>query len=235
MKNNTKICALILARGGSKRLPKKNIKDFSGKPLISWTIESALKAQRFDRIFCYSDDDQILSTAIRSGAEVPFKRPELISGDNISSIETIKYFLNELRINDLYYPDYIVLLQPTSPLRTEKHIVSALNEAMKKNFDLMVSVKKNKTLFKNIRYIADGKLKNLKSELENRTEISLKDYELYSANGAIYIFNVKALDKNLPIESYDTIPFVMKEIESMDIDTKEQFIISEQIFKINHE
>ena len=58
---------------------------------------------------------------------------------------------------------------------------------------------------------------------------------MYSANGAIYIFNVKALDKNLPIDSYETIPFVMKEIESMDIDTKEQFIISEQIFKINHE
>ena len=59
MKNKTKICALILARGGSKRLPNKNVKIFSGKPLITWTVESALKAKRFDRVFCYSDDDQI--------------------------------------------------------------------------------------------------------------------------------------------------------------------------------
>ena len=164
MKNKTKICALILARGGSKRLPNKNVKIFSGKPLITWTVESALKAKRFDRVFCYSDDDQILSAAIIAGAESPFKRPELISGDKVSSLETIKYFLNELRTKDKYYPDYIVLLQPTSPLRTDKHIVSAINEAMVKKFDLLVSVKKNKTLFKNIRYISDGKLKNLKSE-----------------------------------------------------------------------
>lgn len=235
MSNKIKICALVLARGGSKRLPSKNIKNFSGKPLISWTINSAVKSCRFDRVFCYSDNDQIIDASIEAGAEVPFKRPKIISGDDVSSLETIKYFLSELKKSDSYYPDYLVLLQPTSPLRTKEHIISALDEAIDKQFDLLVSVKKIKTPLKNIRFISDGKLNILKERLEEKSKMLIDDYDLYSANGAIYIFNVLTLDQNLPMESFTTIPYVMKEIESIDIDTEEEFIISEEIFKINYE
>ena len=231
MKNKNKICALILARGGSKRLPDKNIKFFYGSPLITWTIKAAINTNRLDKVYCYSDDIKIINTSIEAGAEAPFERPEIVSGDSISSLETIRYFLKQLKEDNTYYPDLLVLLQPTSPLRTSDHINSALDEVINKKFDLLMSVKKIKSSFKNIRFLSGGKLLNLK----NKFKVHIDDFDLYSANGAIYVFNVESLDKNLPPESFRTIPFVMNEIESFDIDTEEEFIISEQIFKINHD
>ena len=235
MRNEIKICALILARGGSKRLPNKNIKSFNGKPLISWTVISAINSNRFDKVYCYSDDSKILDACIIEGAEVPFDRPKKVSGDSISSLETIKHFLSQLKNNNAYYPDFLVLLQPTSPLRTSEHIIGALEQTLDKNFDVLVSVKKNKSTLNNIRFISHGKLHNLKDNLEDEFKINLENYDLYSANGAIYIFNVASLDQNLSQKSFKTIPYVMSEIESFDIDTEEDFIISEQIFKINNE
>ena len=100
---------------------------------------------------------------------------------------------------------------------------------------MLISVRKIKTPFENMRYISDGELYNLKDNLENKYKVNIDDFELYSANGAIYIFNVASLDQNKPPKSFKTIPYIMNEIESFDIDTEEEFIISEQIFKINRE
>jgi len=235
VKSKIKICALILARGGSKRLPNKNIKFFNGSPLVTWTVNSAINTDRFDKVYCYSDNLKIVEACINAGAESPFKRPEIVSGDTVTSLETIRYFLKQLKENNAYYPDFLVLLQPTSPLRTSEHIIGALDEALDKNFDMLMSVKKIKSSYKNIRFISDGKLHNLKGNLKNKSKMYMDDLDLYSANGAIYIFNVVSLDQILPPKPFKTIPYVMNEIESFDIDTEEDFIISEQIFKINHE
>ena len=102
MRSKIKICALILARGGSKRLPKKNIKFFNGKPLISWTVISAINSNRFDKVYCYSDDSKILDACIIEGAEVPFDRPKKVSGDYISSLDTMRLFFG-INLSERFY------------------------------------------------------------------------------------------------------------------------------------
>ena len=150
MQIKAKICALVLARGGSKRLPGKNIKEFAGRPLITWTINAAIEAGKFDRIFCYTDDDTISSISIKAGAEVPFERPLSVSEDATSSIETAICFLKQLHKCESYYPDWIVLLQPTSPFRNSRHITESLDLVFEGGGDSLISIKKIKTTFKKL-------------------------------------------------------------------------------------
>ena len=120
-----RLLAIIPARGGSKRLPRKNILDLSGKPLIAWTIEAALNSKYIDRIVVSTDDQEIANISIKHGAEVPFLRPKSLATDDASSIDTVINVLGEIEIIDQHY-EYIVLLQPTSPLRTEIDIDKAI-------------------------------------------------------------------------------------------------------------
>ena len=126
---NKKILAVILARGGSKRLPRKNVIPLCKKPLISWSIEAALKSKYIDKIVVSSDDDEILN--ISNNLKVTsIKRPSELATDHSTSYDALLHVLN----NFTGY-DYIVLLQPTSPLRDENHINQAIELVNKKNAD----------------------------------------------------------------------------------------------------
>lgn len=113
---------IIPARGGSKGVPGKNIKPLAGKPLIAWTIEAAKKAKYIDRVIVSTDDEQIAKIALEYGAEVPFLRPADISGDLATDVEFIIHALDFLEKKEVYVPDIILRLPPTSPLRTSEHI-----------------------------------------------------------------------------------------------------------------
>ena len=126
-----RLLAIIPARGGSKRLPGKNIMDLAGKPLIAWTIEAALNSKYIDRVVVSTDDQEISNVSIKYGVEVPFLRPKSLATDDASSIDTIINVLGEIKIIDQHY-EYIVLLQPTSPLRTEIDIDKAIELLEKK-------------------------------------------------------------------------------------------------------
>ena len=116
-----KLLAVIPARGGSERIPKKNILNLSGKPLISWTIEAALASKYIDDVVVSTDDNEIFTIAKKYGAKVPFIRPDKFSSNHASSISVVLHVIDFLqKVNESY--DYIILLQPTSPLRTVKNI-----------------------------------------------------------------------------------------------------------------
>ncbi|MEK0337346.1 MAG: acylneuraminate cytidylyltransferase family protein, partial [Nitrosopumilus sp.] len=126
MKN---IC-IIPARGGSKRIPRKNIVDFLGKPLIAWTIELALKSKLFDKVFVSTEDLVIAEIAKSFGAEVPFLRPTRLATDNVHAICSVLHFVQEL-IKTSYTPDLVVELSPVYPLRTIEDVVGAVEMMIK--------------------------------------------------------------------------------------------------------
>lgn len=117
-----KILGVIPARGGSKSVPRKNIKFFAGKPLIAWTIEEAKKSKYLNRLIVSTDDEEIAEIAKSYGVEVPFLRPKEISGDMATDVEFLNHALDFLKEKEDYEPEIVLRLPPTSPLRTEAHI-----------------------------------------------------------------------------------------------------------------
>ncbi|MEK9195421.1 MAG: acylneuraminate cytidylyltransferase family protein, partial [Patescibacteria group bacterium] len=120
------ILALIPARGGSKGIPKKNIKLLGGKPLIVWSIEVAKQSRYIDRIIVSTDNEEIAEVARSAGAEVPFLRPAEIAQDLTPDMPVFEHALAWLRENDNFIPEFIVHLRPTGPLRTAKEIDEAI-------------------------------------------------------------------------------------------------------------
>lgn len=127
MINGKQVLAIIPARGGSKRIPNKNIKELLGKPLIAYTIAEAKKSQYIDRIITSTDSELIKNIAEHYGSEVPFLRPTDISGDTANDFVVFDHCLKWLLEQEKYSPDIIVQLRPTSPLRTVTHIDEAIS------------------------------------------------------------------------------------------------------------
>ena len=125
--------AVIPARAGSKTIPGKNIKVIAGKPMIGWTITAALEAQGLDRVIVSTDSAVIAETALTFGAEVPFLRPEEIAQDDTPGIEPILHAVRWLDQQEGYKPDFVMYLQPTSPLRTSLDIDAVINLAREKD------------------------------------------------------------------------------------------------------
>ena len=125
---------IVLARGGSKRLPRKNLLDLCGKPLIAWTINAGLKSKYIDKLVVSSDDDEILEIAYKFGAHL-LKRPRDLANETTTSFDAMRHV-----IDNLENYDYVLLLQPTSPLRNETHIDTAIEFLEEKNADAVVSV-----------------------------------------------------------------------------------------------
>lgn len=126
MINGKQVLAIIPARGGSKRIPNKNIKELSGKPLIAYTIDEAKKSQYIDRMITSTDSEEIKKIAEHYGSEVPFLRPAEISGDEANDFVVFEHCLKYLLEKEQYAPEIVVQLRPTSPLRTVSHIDEAI-------------------------------------------------------------------------------------------------------------
>ena len=129
--NAMEILAVIPARGGSKGIPRKNVKDLCGKPLIAWTIEEAKKSRHITRTIVSTDDPEIAEVARHYGAEAPFLRPVEISGDLSPDTEFLLHALDFLKEKEGYEPDIVVRLPPTSPLRTATHIDEGIETLLK--------------------------------------------------------------------------------------------------------
>ena len=216
--------AIIPARGGSKRLPRKNVLDLNGKPLIVWTIEAGLNSKYIDKIIVSSDDDEILDISKNFGAET-IKRPDELASDTATTFDAIKH-----TIDNLEKYDYIVLLQPTSPLRDEKHIDEAIELLVEKNADAVVSVCEmdHSPLWSNT-LPQDGNMNNfLRDEVLNKRSQDLEKY--YRINGAIYICKThKLLEEKSFMLKNDIFAYVMDRKSSIDIDEEIDFKIAEVI------
>lgn len=206
------ILALIPARGGSKGLPRKNILPVGGKPLIAWRIESALTC---DRVIVSTDDEEIAAVARQHGAEVPFMRPESIAGDETPMLDVALHLLDWLP----EAPEYLLLLQPTSPLCSTDDLTNAIQLARDKNADAVVSVtevSKHPYWMKSIN--ADGYLQNFLPEAE--TPSRRQDLPpAYALNGAIYLIRPHVLRAEKTFVPSRTLPYIMPPERSLDIDS----------------
>src|SRR3989344_1993183 len=120
------ILGIITARGGSKGIPRKNIKDLCGKPLIAYTIEAAKDSGVFSRLIISTDDQEIADVAKQYGAELPFMRPAELAQDATPHVPVLQHAVSWLRDNEHFFPDYVMILQPTSPMRQDFHIKEAV-------------------------------------------------------------------------------------------------------------
>lgn len=134
------IVAFIFARGGSKGLPKKNVRILNGKPLIAWSIEQALAVPRINRVIVSTDCAEILSVAVKYGAEVPFLRPAELAGDSTPEWHAWQHALNYLREIDGSMPDAMVSVPTTAPLRSVGDIENCIDEYEKGNSDIVITV-----------------------------------------------------------------------------------------------
>jgi len=217
-----KYLAIIPARGGSKRLPNKNILFLNGKPLIEWTIQAAKKSKYIDNIIVTSDSDKILEIAKHNDV-LALKRPQELATDYATTVDVIKHVLTEF--NEY---EYIVLLQPTSPLRNEKHIDEAIEMLETKKADAVVSVceMEHSPLWSNILH-SDLSMKNfLREEIKNKRSQDLEKY--YRLNGAIYICKKdKFLQENTLFLKDNIFAYIMDRKSSVDIDDEVDFKLAE--------
>lgn len=228
MYKNRTFLAIIPARGGSKRVPRKNALDLCGKPLIAWSIEAGIKSKYIDKVVVTSDDDEILSISKENGAET-IKRPDELASDTATTFDAIKHTIDSL---EKY--DYIVLLQPTSPLRNEKHIDEAIELLDTKIADAIVSVCEmdHSPLWSNT-LPQNGSMGNfLREEVLNKRSQDLEKY--YRINGAIYICKTERLLKEKSFFLKDNIfAYIMNRESSIDIDEEIDFKIAEFFLEKN--
>ena len=227
MLNNKNVYALIPARGGSTRLPGKNIMPLNGKPLIAYSIEAAKKSQFIDRIIVSTDNKEIAEVSKSYDAEVPFLRPDNISGKHALPHSYITHFYNYLKMAGDDVPYITILLQPTSPLRTSIDIDNALKMLEEASVDQVLSVcipDKKPSWYRTIN--SDGYLANY----TDFSKIS-QDKHCYLLNGAIYAFKTTCFKDNEGIVAFKTVPYEMPLDRSIDIDRDIDFDLAELLLK----
>jgi N-acylneuraminate cytidylyltransferase len=211
-----KIVAIIPARGGSKGIPRKNIINFLGKPLIQWSIEAALKSKYITDVVISSDDDEILNEAKKNNNVLIIKRPIDLAQDNSKTEPVLVHVLESLK--DIKF-DFLILLQPTSPLRTFKDIDLAFEKMFDFKANSLISVcELEHHPYKSFKIDDKGYLKGIINNdfpFFPRQELP----KTYRANGAIYIIKVKDFIKNKSLLTDKTIHFKMNQEKSLDIDT----------------
>ena len=220
------VIAVIPARGGSKRLPRKNILPLNGTPLIVYSIEAALRCNSVDRVVVSTDSHEIAKIATDAGAEVDIRSAQL-STDTATTIDVLKELLTRLGHHGI-----CITLQPTSPLRVSEDITKSLELYHKMNADAVVSVCKAEHPPQWINTIgANGEMDDfLREDHENKRSQDLGDY--FRLNGAIYCNSVqRLLNSNSIIFKSNCYAYVMPSQRSVDIDTKEDFELAEYLIK----
>lgn len=225
MINGKSVLAIIPARGGSKRIPRKNIKLLAGKPLIVWTIEEAIKSKYIDRLILSSEDEEVIKVAKNYGCEVPFKRPNELAQDDTPGIEPVIHAINT--IPERY--NYVCLLQPTSPLRKVIHIDECIKRCVSNNSDSCISVTEvNEHPYWMYEIDSEDKMKSLFLEKEintNRQQLP----KVFVLNGAVYVAKIDILVKTRKFVTKDTLSYIMDKNKSVDIDTELDWKIAENI------
>lgn len=222
--------AVIPARGGSKRLPRKNVLDLAGKPLIAWTIGAANNSKHIDHFVVSTDDQEISDVSKRYGAEV-LTRPDELATDRASSVDVV---LHAIETQTQSY-DYVILLQPTSPLRTAQHIDEAIELFFEKNANSVISVCEtdHSPLWANT-LPKDGNMGSfIREEVKGKRSQDLPIF--FQLNGAIYIVNSTEFKQSKSfIQANNSYAYIMSKKDSVDIDTDLDFeFVSLLINKVN--
>jgi len=229
------VVAVIPARGGSKGVPGKNIRELAGKPLIAYTIDAAIKSQVFDEVIVSTDSEEIARISKKFGAVVPFLRPAYLATDTAHTPPVIEHAVKSIEEQKDIKVDVVATLQCTSPLRNDEHIRESFNKFITGNYDSLTSVKKAFPPYWML-IEKDGKGKPFIELDDGRDPYNLERQQLpsvYQLNGAIWFTKRDKLKEknNITIKENNGF-YEMDEFSSMDIDTEYDFVALELYIKM---
>jgi pseudaminic acid cytidylyltransferase len=226
------IC-VIPARGGSKRIPRKNIKEFNGKPIIAYSIEAALKSNCFSQVIVSTDDDEISEVAKKYGALVPFVRPDELSNDYAGTIPVIKHAIEWMEDNNNYIEN-VCCLYATAPFIQSKIISKAYQQLQDSNSDYCFSVTSfSFPIQRAIKIVQGDKVDMFYPEHFNTRSQDLE--EAYHDAGQFYWGKAQAFKDESPLFSEVATPYVLPRYLVQDIDTMEDWIRAEAMYKVLQE
>lgn len=223
------ILAIIPARGGSKGIPRKNIRTFNGRPLIEYAVEVAKKAPSIDRIVVSTDSEEVATIAKAAGAEVPFLRPATLADDTSKVADAVAHLLLQLKTGEHYQPDYILLLQPTNPMRTVEDIEKSIALIQSRKADSLVSVCKvtEPLLLKKNGEDAITFVNEKLFTSTNRQEVP----QYYRLDGCmIFLVNTEKFLEQRSFYAGKCIGYEIEKWRAVDIDAPEDFVVGEMLF-----
>lgn len=227
--SKNKILFWIPARGGSKRIPNKNIKNFLGKPLIAYAVEQALTCSIKGRVIVDTDSEKIAAIAKKYGAEVPWLRPAFLATDKSPGVDSLLYLLSRLKEQENYQPDYVIILQTTSPLREIADILACWKMIKQTKADTVLTVCPTHP---RLYYLS--KTNNI--ILANGSETDSTNTQAwppaYILNGCfVYIVKTGALLKEKRVITKKTKAVVCPKWKSIDLDNQEDWVMAELVYK----
>ncbi|MEQ8356262.1 MAG: acylneuraminate cytidylyltransferase family protein [Kiloniellaceae bacterium] len=220
--------AVIPARGGSKAIPRKNIRPLGGKPLIAWSIAAALAARLVDRVLVSTDDEEIANASRAAGAEVPFLRPAELAGDEVHSVYSVLHALDWLEEHEGTPPGVVTMLLPTSPLRAARDVDQAVEMLANSGAASVISVCAAGSPLGSLRWMRKGRLKPL-TEDSNRNFQRQDVEQLYAVNGSIYVAASSVLREHRSFHISGAAGSVMSKLRSIDINTLDDFAMAEAL------
>ncbi len=227
-----KVLAIVPARGGSKSIPYKNIALLDGKPLMAYAIEALKRSHLVDRIVVTTDDEKIAVVAKKYGAEIPFMRPKELATDTARIFDSFKHAIDTLKEKENYRPDYVITVQPTSPLVQTKQIDAALTLAFEKKAESVVTVEllPHCSHPHNIRHIVKGKT-HFWMEKEHYDVSNRQQRPKFFAFGNLYVSRIDLIEKNGLLEGHDNYQVVIDHLTSLDVDSREDLQIIECLLR----
>ena len=220
----TSVVAIVLARGGSKGIPGKNIKDFCGQPLVSWTIQQAIQSNEIDKVFLTSDSEEILTIGKDYGAEL-IRRPEEFASDEASSESAVLHALSTFKKE----PEIIVMLEPTAPLRKIDDLSNAVNQFKAEGWDSAFSGSLQECFLLWERDY-EGNLNSINYDYTSKVIRRQDRKDNFHENGAVYIFKPDILRMNNRFGGKIGI-YLMEPWQQFEIDTPQEWIFCEDVFR----
>jgi len=223
MKKKPTIWAIIPAKGRSTRIPGKNLKDLCGKPMLAYILETAKAAKGIDRVIVTTDSEEVQKVAAEYGAESPFIRPEALTADDVTTREVLQHTLDWYEEHEDTNPDYVLLLYPTSPLLKKERVEEAIEIALKRDSDSVVSGEYDKGHY--WIEVEGGWVRFYPQKQVN----SQYQVPLFCENGAIYLTKAPFMKRQYAADKADVL--VMEPGENIDVDYPADFEKVERILK----
>lgn len=221
-----KILFVVTARGGSKGVPRKNIREIGGLPLIAYKIIAARKCKYDNRIIVSTDDDEIAKVALKYGAEVPFMRPAELATDSASSMDVMEHAINWIEENDSSKYDYICMLEPSSPFASYEDFERAFDKLIESDADTLLGMKKVEVNSVFIHSLDEqGKLSKFYDAIKGLKSVRRQDQkDEYTMNGCMYIAKWDYFTEKRQFHSLNSIPYIMDDEHSIEIDTISNYL-----------
>ncbi len=224
--------AIIPARGGSKRIPRKNVREFCGKPMLAWPIEAARESGLFDHIFVSTDDDEIMHCAQAWGAETPFRRPQELADDFTPTRDVVNHAIREFSVHH-GIPDQVCCIYATAPFLRSEDLKASLSILEQINANFVFSATEFPfPIQRAFRRLSDGSLEMFQPE--HRLTRSQDLEPAYHDAAQFYWGSTQAFLDGLPMFSGHSVPFLLPRRRVIDIDTQEDWEMAEMMGQIMH-